>query len=495
MRAWIIVIGVSAGVVPIGFDSSQAAPQADPVASDTPPGSAASDSTRSDRSASEADGPTEPDDPAAPDGDGERDITEPAQSDPSPGPREPRGLSDQLGVAPEIFTARLYGYIDSHYEKSAPTPVEVDAQNQTVMGDNPAEFDVVNFNLMLQGKVYGRYRYFINFASPGSGSPTGDEGINIRNAWVEFPVYRDFFDFRIGKTYRRFGLYNEILDAIPTFIGIEPPEMFDKDHLMLTRTTNAMLHGTIDSGEAAFSYALSTGNDERSSSQVPFGVDLRFDLASTLKVGGSYYSSNGSAVPTTEVGDGAPVGGVASWMAEDRFQVYAVFAQLTRSGLTLQAEYTGASHDAERDPARVMALLDADPPLRDPQRQRFGLDGMVPGEGDVNIQADYQVRAAYGRAGYEFEAGGWSFIPYGQFDYYSNPESIASKDFGGDNEAGLADDGIFYKSTLGLVARPTRFVAVKIDGSTHTQKFNGETITYPEIRTSFSLYWELGNAE
>jgi hypothetical protein len=43
-----------------------------------------------------------------------------------------------------------------------------------------------------------------------------------------------------------------------------------------------------------------------------------------------------------------------------------------------------------------------------------------------------------------------------------------------------------------VVLRPVSFIAVKIDGSTHTQKFNGETVTYPEIRSSFSFYWELG---
>ena len=30
-----------------------------------------------------------------------------------------------------------------------------------------------------------------------------------------------------------------------------------------------------------------------------------------------------------------------------------------------------------------------------------------------------------------------------QWDRYGNPETIATKDFGGDNEAGVADDGVF----------------------------------------------------
>ena len=88
-----------------------------------------------------------------------------------------------------------------------------------------------------------------------------------------------------------------------------------------------------------------------------------------------------------------------------------------------------------------------------------------------------------------------SFIPYGQFDYYKNPETINEKDFGGDNEAGLADDGTIFKYTLGVVVKPVRFVALKLDGSAHGQDFNGDYFIYNEVRASFSLYWELGDAD
>ena len=88
-------------------------------------------------------------------------------------------------------------------------------------------------------------------AGGGGGPPAtpDDEPLSVRNAWVEVPIYRDRVLLRVGKTYRRFGLYNEILDAVPTFIGIEPPELFDKDHLIVTRTTNVMLHGTLNLGD------------------------------------------------------------------------------------------------------------------------------------------------------------------------------------------------------------------------------------------------------
>jgi len=431
------------------------------------------------------------------DGGGDGDIgagsgSDTGTGDGTDGTGEPN-IADELGVAPEIFTARLYGYVDAHFEKSQAQPALDDAGN-TVGEKQAAEFDVTNFNIMLQGRIFNRYRYFINLTSPRSGSPTEDSTLDLRNAWVEFPLYRDYFNFRIGKTYRRFGIYNEILDATPTFIGIEPPEMFDKDHLMLTRTTNAMLHGTIVQGTTALSYALSSGNDERQNAELPFGADLRFNFADQILLGGSYYSTNGNGAPTTDVGGGVPRGGVAQWMSSDQFTVYALFAQLTSHGVTAQFEYTSAHHEAKRDPDRTIALLDAG--LTPRQLTRFGLDGADPMADDVVIPVTYNVIATYGRVGYTIPlVDTWTLTPYGQLDYYSNPETINEKDFGGDNEAGLTDDGKFIKYTLGVVVRPVRFVAVKVDGSVHQQDFNTQNFNYAEVRTSFSLYWELGDAD
>ncbi len=404
---------------------------------------------------------------------------------------EDQNLADTLGIQPEVFTARLYGFIDAHFEQVAKTPVAVDEDGETVMASNPSEIDVTNFNVMLQGTVYSRYRYFVNLASPGAGSPAEDAVLAVRNAWVELPLFREYFNFRIGKTYRRFGLYNELLDAIPTFIGIEPPEMFDDDHLLLTRTTNIMLHGTFAAQDSSFSYALSTGTDEREGHQVPIGADLRYDFRNNFRIGTSYYTTNGDAVPSKELGEGAPLGGVATWMDEDEFSVTGGYGQVTAAGFILQAEFWLARHNGTRNAEKIMTLATmADPPLNERQLEEFGFSD--PENPQPNLDASYNVKTGYIRTGYSFPVKNWSLTPYAQFDYYDNPEIINDSDNGGDNEAGLADDGVFYKSTLGLVIRPVSFIAVKIDGSTHTQKFNGETVTYPEIRSSFSFYWELG---
>ena len=400
----------------------------------------------------------------------------------------------ESSAAPAGFDTKVYGFIDAHLEKVAATPAGVDGSGDTVMASNPAEWDIPNLVVMVQGNYAAKFRYFLNLQAPGAGSVTDDEGLVVRNAWVEAPLYGDWLTMRFGKTYRRFGLYNELLDAVPTYNAIEPPELFDKDHLLLTRTTNLMFHGKVGSGENFLAYALQTGADEREKDQVPLGVDVRFSRAGLFTVGSSFYTTGGKAVPSRAVGDGSPRGGVINWMAQDEYMAYGAFAQAYVAGLTIEVEGWQATHDGVRDPASIVALDQAGA-LNARQFERFFGDACAPGaciESDVITEAKYEVTTGYVGLAYDlFFAKTGGITPYGRLDFYDNPETIAEKDFGGDDEAGLADDGQFIKSTVGVIWRPNPAVAFKVDGSTHTQQFNGESITYPEIRISLSYLWEL----
>lgn len=417
----------------------------------------------------------------------------PSEAAADPAPPEPAAdwgdfAASVAAAETPVFEARFYGYIDTHFEQVADTPASIDPMGNTVYEENAYEWDVFNLHAMVQGTIMGRYRFFLNLASPGSGG-IEDEPLVVRNAWVEAPIYQTYLQLRAGKTYRRFGLYNEILDAVPTFIGIETPELFDKDHLMLTRTTNFMLHGVANFDDVALNYSLATGTDERAIHSVPLGADLHVTWGSLLKLGTSFYWSGGDALPTRGVGDGSPKGGVNNWMERDRYVVFGGYGQLDWEGLIVQLEYWQAQHDAIRDVDSTLALIDAD--LNRRQRERFFVGG-DPANG-VNTDADFTVRTFYTRIGYDIKVGeSSSVIPYVQLDYYSNPETINDKDFGGDAEAGLTEDGEFYKFTVGTVLRPIAPVALKIDGSAHLQKFNGQTVLYPEIRLSLSYLWELG---
>lgn len=386
--------------------------------------------------------------------------------------------------APSKSSVSLYGFIDAYAEKVAKTPAGVGGDGETDFESNPHEFDVPNLNFMVQASHGDKFRAFLNLAAPGA------EDLGVRTAWVEATVYRQYLQVRAGKLYRPFGLYNEMLDAVPTYMGIEPPELFDKDHLLLTRTTNFMLKGQYNSGSNTISYALTTGNDEREGGELPIGADINIDLDSRIKVGSSFYSSNGNAVSSKSVGEGSPTGGVLPWMAKDSFKVYGAYAQLSLERLKIQTEFWIADHDATRDEDQVRALEGAG--LNERQLARFGLDGDPTTMDAVNTDVDYKVATFYVRTGYTFPVSGWgSFTPYVQYDYYKNPETVQSKSVGGDNEAGLSDDGLFHKSTIGSVWRPIDQAAIKLDASTHTQTYNGETLTYPEVRISFSYLWDM----
>jgi hypothetical protein len=400
-------------------------------------------------------------------------------------------LSELQEEAP-IFDVKVYGYIDSYWEKVLETPAGVNEQGETIYEKNPYEFDIPNLHLMVQGTIHGKYRFFLNTAAPGSGSPLSDEALSVRNAWVEAPLLPGYLSLRVGKTYRRFGLYNEILDAVPTFIGIEPPELFDKDHLLLTRTTNLMLLGSAALGESAtLVYSVTTGNDEHGADGLPVGLDVHVLLGTSLTLGTSFYTTDGDASPSRGMGEGPPAGGVLNWMKEDHYMVYGGYTQFSWDGLLVQGEFWRAPHDAIYDEASVLALADAN--LNPRQRARFFAGG-DPANGLARSSVKYDVTAAYVRVGQEllFDSG-WALTPYLQFDYYDNQETIAEKDFGGDNEAGLSDDGHFRKYTAGFVLRPVPQVAFKADASAHEQKFNGKTEIYPEFRMSLSYLWQLGN--
>ncbi len=394
-------------------------------------------------------------------------------------------MAEAPSEAPEaapVMRTKIYGYLDALVEKEYNAPVGVE-DGETVHETSPHEFDIPNLNLMTQVS-YSRFKAFINLKA------SGGDAVEVRNAWVEGSLVGDILAVRAGRMYRPFGLYNEILDAVPTYIGIEPPELFDKDHLLLTRTTNLMLHGRLGSGAHAIGYAFTTGNDEKVADEVPLGADLNYTWNDTVKIGSSLYSTMGDAAPTVGVGEGVPQGGVLPWLAKDEYMVYGAYLQINWDALLFQAEFWEAAHDAERDPASVVAL--ADTGLTERQYRRFGLDPANPQEDDVVTDIKFKVRTWYTRIGYSIDTELLGeVIPYAQYDWYRNAEIIANKDFGGDDEAGISDDGEFYKITAGVVVRPVPQVAVKLDVSDHARNFNGKNEQNPEFRLNFSYLWSL----
>lgn len=383
----------------------------------------------------------------------------------------------------------LYGYINANLQKTFSVP-SLNEAGETVRTNDPAEWaGIKNFHIYGSGNLSSRISYLFNLAY-------ADELIEIRNAWGNFK-FTDGFQIRVGKMYRKFGLYNERLDQIPTFIGIEPPEMLDSDHLFLQRTTNFMIHGSKTGASYQLSYALMTDNGEGGPEQklFPLGWDARIkSFRNSFIVGLSGYAASitsAHAMPTVALGDGPPQGGVLPWMQGDRYFLNGVFLEKQMGRILLQTEFYAARHKAHRNPESVLTIV-KEASINQTQRERFlGANAAKPDAelttDDVVLDTDFTVVTAYIRLGYNIQSNAGQFVPYLFVDWMSHPENIRNKTFGGDDETGLADNGKFIKPSLGVVYRPMPNVAIKFDGSYHTQKFNGKHTIYPELRLDFSF--------
>ena len=304
----------------------------------------------------------------------------------------------------------------------------------------------------------------------------------------------DGVEVKLGRIYRVFGLYNEKLDQIPTFIGIEPPELFDQDHLFLPRTTTFMIHGNIKTSFGNLFYSLDTGNSEAGASDaIPLGADLRLKTKSLI-IGTSCFLSSITDKKTNSSVDfhsGPPKGGVLPWMDSDYYYVLGAFLETQIGKFLIQSEFWNANHDAVRNAENVLTLV-KEAGINNFQRENFlGNNASKRNDqltvDDVVTNVDYTVRTFYFRVGYNIKTKHGEFIPYLIFDWMSHPEAIKNKQYGGDNEAGMADDGKFIKPSIGVVYRPIKAVAIKLDVSSHIQKFNGKTEQYPELRMDISF--------
>ncbi|MDH3891026.1 MAG: hypothetical protein OEV49_08055 [candidate division Zixibacteria bacterium] len=377
----------------------------------------------------------------------------------------------------------IYGYMSANVEKVFG---ELSIENgQTVKTTAPHEWSLPHFHLFVRANPAKNIETFVNVAT---------EEMEVRNMWGNIKV-RDALQFKLGKMYRKFGLFNEKLDEVPTYLGIEPPELFDGDHLILPRLTTFEVHGQFPGKSTTWSYSLSTDNGENGPAEdlIPLGWDLRAKIHGKAVIGLSGYLSNiGSAdvTPSEGVGDGSPSGGVLPWMASDNYNVIGGFAEVQVKNLLIKAAYWKAHHEFKRDPEAVLTVAQSTT-LNGLQRGRFfGASSDLATDAltvdDVVVDGSYDVKTGYVRLGYFIYSEHGTFAPFVFWDWMNNPETIAKKTYGGDNESGVADDGKFYKYTVGMSYKPVDKVAIKLDHSAHIQKFNGNTESYPEFRFDVS---------
>ena len=395
--------------------------------------------------------------------------------------------SSALAAAPVAAQdpVSVYGYFSTRLEKSFGVPAA--AGTAIVKETSPREFGYPFVNVMLQSQLSPRFKVFANLNGAGAGV------LDVRNIWGEWSPSAKF-NVRVGKSYRKFGLYNEVLDAVPTYYGIEPPEAFDSDHLLISRTTALMVHGQVATGPGRFNYSFSTDNGEGQDVEttMPIGYDANYQFGTgQLTLGLSGYTSGGGTNGDKSVGEGSPRSGVLPWMADDDFSIVNLYAESKVGALTLQAEWARATHTATRDADAIVEVVNG-AGLNDRQRARFLIDPLAPvNVGNVRTDGSYDVTAWYVRGGYSFFTEKGEIGPYFQYDHYSNPETIAKKSFGGDAEAGESDDGGFSKITIGTLFRPIPNVALKIDSSLFQYQLLGRSVSFHEIRLDLSYAFGL----
>jgi hypothetical protein len=223
--------------------------------------------------------------------------------------------------------------------------------------------------------------------------------------------------------------------------------------------------------------------------------DLNYTFRDIVTIGHSGFFANekngSNLLGDLQGGDepGSPSSGVLPWMASDQYVVVGGYCKVYVKGITFEGAYWHAVHDAVRDPDAVMAVYE-NASLNAAQLDNF-FNSATPSLDAVVTKADFSVQTFYIRLGYTIQMPReMQLTPYFFWDYYSNPETIAQKRWGGDNEAGVADDGVFNKPTWGISFKPKPFIALKIDGSSHLQDINGEATRNSELRMDLSFFFK-----
>jgi hypothetical protein len=411
-----------------------------------------------------------------------------------------------LAAAPEApidvvpFSGRLYGFIEERFNATTSEPNgNVKANGDVARAEPVLDLALPAFHIMAQGTLYSRFHFYFNLTAPDSDAPGHDVSLALRNAWLETSLFGDYLSLRAGKLYRRFGLYNEILDTSPSFIGVETPASITGNRPMLTRTTNVMLHGRAGFDASTISYAITVGKDEVSASDKVFspGFDLNLDWDSTILVGTSFYTTGGTVLPGLAPGDGSPSGGVAPWMARDRYRVYGGYARLTFGAFLLQGEGWVSPHEATRDPDRTLLMVQNADDLSPANRARFGVDASSTNPARVRTSAQYTYTTLELRAAYTFEFGSGEdpveLTPYLNFQYIRDPESIVDADYGGDGQAGQSPRGIMMHNRVGLIIKPVPVVAIKTEVTVAVFDYGDRYAGDLEFWAALSYHWELVN--
>lgn len=403
-----------------------------------------------------------------------------------------------LAICPSALLANendIFGYLQFNIDRTYRNPNPNAATGQIARErPDPVDYRVLRLNLMVRSTWDQGFTTFLNLSESSNASSGSSPTFIVRNAWGELPLPLSLGYLRVGKIYRPFSPYNERLDAVPTYLGVEPPEIFDTDHLFMSRFCDVMVHNSANLGPTFWSFAMTTNNPESrlkngngdSMGSFPLGWDVKMEMGNHKFMLGHSGFLSGPTGPATALGSSAtggitpPEGGVAPWMKSDNYSAWGLFSEWNPGNWQFEGGVFEAHHRAVRNATAVNNMITNAGLLPD-QLARYQA---APGGNVV-----YNIKTYYLRAGYSIFTKAGEFVPYAFWDAYKNPEIIGLKAFGGDDEAGNFDGGKFTKDTVGLAYRPNPNVAIKVDHSFHFFKLLGRKTDYHEYRIDLSYFF------
>ncbi|KAA3596586.1 MAG: hypothetical protein DWQ06_15050 [Calditrichaeota bacterium] len=371
----------------------------------------------------------------------------------------------------------FYGYLSTNYEdlSSITRPSAVDTI-ETENFNPVSGWEHKDFHLLFQSIISDKFKAF------GHLSVNDAEEIELRNYWGEFTA-SEKFKISGGKIYRPFGLYNETLDASASFVGIDAPEYLDENHPIVPRTTTLLFHGGGNLERNHFRYAISFDSGEQNDgTALAYGWDVSNEFYDIFKVGYSFYRTEEKRGPKNKIGEGSPEGGVLPWVANEKYFVWGGYLQADYWNFTLQSAWWKANHKGQRSQEQLQILKDS-AALNDFQRVRF----FGTSENTFNLDFDYAVKTWFTKIYYTWDSektGQW--IPYYNFEFYQNPETISEVEFGGDDKAGNSDGGKFNKHTFGFSYKPNSKIAFKTDVSTYRYTLDTKKEHFNAFRIQFA---------
>jgi len=381
----------------------------------------------------------------------------------------------------QVRKLSFYGFLDAGTEKY----YGIDGTEVANYKDENWEFKQPRFHLYGVSHLSKTFTVFFNL-----GHTVSTKNLELTNAWGNIKI-KEGLQLRLGKMYRRFDLFNERLDQTAAIIGIDPPEMYDPTQYILPIYSLAMLHGNLPIKKSVFSYALMLNNGESGAEKnvLPLGWDFRLKNDKFL-VGTSGYLSNigtNFSLPSVGFGKDTPEGAIRPWIQSEKYWVTGFYGEALLGNFSIKSGYYFSYHQAFRNPDKVLEVIQNVRLEKDHLKRFVGTANYQKplaelSSKDIIVATNYWVQTFYVRLAYNIYTPQGQFIPFLFADYIENSETIPDKNYGGSSKMGLADDGAFFRPTVGLMYKPIDNVAFKSELSFYNAEILDKKLSYPELR-------------